>query len=155
MVVFICSGAYWYSVGRMIACLLFVYAQVDPLVLNPVDVFKALESLAPDVTEESIDSVSEEINTMKSITLEELLLILKRCGITPVQCMNMRRVLERNAPLTVRVPVCGSVCFCCHMQKTRAMVFSPMYRVHPSPLARALAPQGLLCHPRVPVSSLC
>ena len=48
MPAFIDSGAY--SVGRMIACLLFVYAQADPLVLNPVDVFKALESLAPDVT---------------------------------------------------------------------------------------------------------
>ena len=125
MVVFIDSGAYRSSVGRMIACLLFVYAQADPLVLNPVDVFKALESLAPDVTEESIDSVSAEISTMRSITLDDLLLILKRCGITPAQCMRMRRILERNAPPTVRVPACGCVWFCYLIQKTRSMGFSP------------------------------
>ncbi len=70
--------------------------QADPLALNPCDVVDALESLGADVNEESIESVSEEIGTMRSIMLEDLLLILKRCGITPAQCMRMRRILERK-----------------------------------------------------------
>ncbi len=98
--------------------------QTDSVVLNPVAVFKTLNQLAPDVTEESINSVVEVIGLMSSITLDDLLPILGRCGVTSAQCMRMRRILERNVPPTVRVPACGCVCFCYHILKTRAMGFS-------------------------------
>lgn len=79
-----------------------LWIQTDPLILNPVGVFKVLESLAPDVNEDSIESVSEEIGLMGSITLEDLLPILSRCGITSAQCMRMRRTLEAG--------VCALLC---------------------------------------------
>ena len=67
---------------------------------STVAVIDVLESI-PEVTPDKIEAVMRELGMLLSITIDDMMPVLGRCGVKPRQCLRARGIVESGPAASV------------------------------------------------------